>query len=68
MNPMKEPLPAPTACPFCASAKIANPGEKANNASAYWRCEACGELWNVARLRTRQSRQNFPPGQRSWGL
>jgi transcription elongation factor Elf1 len=65
MNQTKEPLPAPTACPFCGSAKIATPGEKADNASAYWRCETCGEMWNVSRLRTRQ---NLPPRHRPWGL
>jgi hypothetical protein len=41
---------APTACPFCRSAKIGTVDEKASS-SAYWRCEACGEVWNVARLR-----------------
>jgi transposase-like protein len=41
---------APTACPFCRSAKVGTVDKKAGS-SAYWRCEACGEVWNVARLR-----------------
>ena len=50
-----EPLPAPTSCPFCGSPKIATASEKADT-SAYWRCEGCGEMWNVARLRVRSDR------------
>jgi transposase-like protein len=42
--------PVPDACPFCRSPKIGTSDEKAGS-SAYWRCEACGEVWNVARLR-----------------
>ena len=41
--------PAPAACPFCGSARIAVPSEKAA-ASTYWRCETCGQMWNVGRL------------------
>src|SRR6185503_13740152 len=41
---------APSACPFCQSAKISTPSEKVD-ASTYWRCDACGQMWNVARLR-----------------
>jgi len=52
MNP--EPLPAPTTCPFCGSSKIATASQKAD-VSAYWRCEICGEMWNVGRLQTRHN-------------
>jgi transposase-like protein len=45
-----EPLQAPTACPFCGSSRITTASEKVD-ASAYWRCEACGELWNLGRVR-----------------
>jgi len=42
--------PAPAACPFCRSPKVTTPSQKADS-STYWRCEACGQMWNVARLR-----------------
>lgn len=38
----------PTVCPVCRSTAIAsvtrNPDE-----NAYWRCDACGEIWNAGR-------------------
>jgi len=61
-----EPLPAPTACPFCGSTKIATASEKTNDVSAYWRCETCGEMWNVGRLRGRNRYQDGARGQRAW--
>jgi transposase-like protein len=48
--------PAPTTCPFCRSPRIAATASKKVDASAYWRCEACGEMWNVARLGARGNR------------
>ena len=41
--------PRPTACPFCGSSHITTAGAEADP-SAYWRCDTCGQLWNVARL------------------
>jgi len=41
---------SPLACPFCQSAKIRAASVKADS-SAYWRCEACGQMWNVGRLK-----------------
>jgi len=38
----------PTVCPFCRSARISIPNEKIS-ASTYWRCDACGQMWNVKR-------------------
>jgi hypothetical protein len=38
----------PTVCPFCRSARISIPNEKVS-ASTYWRCDACGQMWNVNR-------------------
>jgi transposase-like protein len=43
-------LPAPTACPFCQSSKLSTPSEKVD-ANTYWRCDACGQMWNVGRLK-----------------
>lgn len=43
-----DPDPQPTACPFCRSVKISIPNEKVS-ASTYWRCDACGQMWNVNR-------------------
>jgi ribosomal protein L37AE/L43A len=49
-QPEVEQPPAPTACPFCRSSRITTASEKVD-ASTYWRCEACGELWNLGRVR-----------------
>jgi ribosomal protein L37AE/L43A len=43
---------APAACPFCRSSKTTTASEKIDS-STYWRCEACGQMWNVGRLRVR---------------
>ncbi len=48
---------SPVACPFCQSAKIRAASEKVDS-SAYWRCEACGQMWNVGRLKA-PHRQQF---------
>jgi hypothetical protein len=60
MKPMKDPEEpsAPTACPFCHSPKITTASEKVDP-SAYWRCEACGEMWNLARLQTSAPRHQY---------
>ena len=50
----------PTACPFCHSPKITTAIEKVDS-SAYWRCEACGEMWNLARLQTSANRYKGDP-------
>ena len=54
--PKAEPTPTPTACPFCQSSKITTPNEKVD-ANTYWRCDACGQMWNVARQRTTNRNQ-----------
>lgn len=51
--------PPPTTCPFCRSPKIGTASERVD-ASTYWRCEACGDMWNIARLR-HSSRYNGGP-------
>jgi transposase-like protein len=47
----KPDMPPPSSCPACRSADIATASKHAD-ASAYWRCSACGEVWNVDRQRT----------------
>ena len=47
---LKEVAGAPTQCPTCHS-KDVKTTSKVIDASTYWRCGACGEVWNVARLR-----------------
>jgi transposase-like protein len=42
--------PAPLKCPFCRSPQIATTS-KAVNDNAYWRCQACGQIWNPSRLK-----------------
>lgn len=48
-----EPIPTPKACPYCRSSELTT-ASKAPDASAYWRCKTCGQMWNVARHRTSQ--------------
>jgi transposase-like protein len=49
-----------TACPFCRSANVTTASEHPNR-STYWRCQACGEMWNVDRLRKPSNRYNDSP-------
>jgi hypothetical protein len=54
MNPRfgsEQPGERPDACPFCRS-KAVGTLAKVITANTYWRCQACGEVWNVANLRT----------------
>jgi len=48
-EPVKD-VAAPTFCPFCRS-KDLRTAAKIINESTYWRCIACGEIWNPGRLR-----------------
>ena len=45
-----EPVAAPAHCPSCRSRDVTTTS-KAITAASYWRCEACGQVWNVGRLR-----------------
>ena len=45
-------LVTPEACPFCRSTKVMTASGQPD-ASSYWRCESCGEMWNVERLHVR---------------
>ncbi|HSC25801.1 MAG TPA: hypothetical protein VLD67_00920 [Vicinamibacterales bacterium] len=49
-QPADEAVGAPADCPACHSGDVMT-ASKVINASTYWRCGACGEVWNVARLR-----------------
>jgi hypothetical protein len=39
---------APKACPTCRSSSIITKAKKPD-ASSYWRCTSCGEIWNQSR-------------------
>jgi formate dehydrogenase maturation protein FdhE len=43
-------------CPFCQKGPVATTGRKADDA-AYWRCQACGQMWNPSRLAAAQQRR-----------
>jgi transposase-like protein len=45
-------------CPFCKSVDVTTTS-KAVTVSTYWRCIACGQIWNVDRL---QYGQRTPSG------
>ena len=40
----------PAACPACRSTDLKTTAKTIDEAT-YWRCRACGEIWNVARRR-----------------
>jgi transposase-like protein len=50
---------APTQCPTCRSPAVKTTSKIVNNDS-YWRCEACGEVWNVGRRRAAGRYSNTP--------
>lgn len=39
----------PTACPVCKSRDLTTTSKTVTSAS-YWRCRACGEVWNAERV------------------
>ena len=43
------------ACPFCHSPNVTTTSKEIN-VSTYWRCTACGQIWNAARLQGPQRR------------
>jgi transposase-like protein len=49
MNTQPAATAAPKACPFCSSANITTTSKEVN-ASTYWRCAGCGQIWNAGRL------------------
>jgi transposase-like protein len=48
---------APETCPFCSSVNIKTTSKEVNT-STYWRCAACGQIWNAGRLQ--QGRRTAP--------
>ena len=47
-QPAKPEADLPTTCPACRSKAISTTS-KSPDASSYWRCGTCGEVWNVSR-------------------
>lgn len=47
-NQNGEPVAAPSACPVCRGSDITTTS-KVLTVETYWRCVACGEVWNVGR-------------------
>jgi transposase-like protein len=52
----------PSQCPACRSSDVRTTS-KVVTAEAYWRCEACGEVWNDGR---RRAADRYTVG-RPWG-
>lgn len=46
----RDPAPVTARCPSCNSRDVVTTS-KIVDASSYWRCRSCGEVWNVARHR-----------------
>jgi transposase-like protein len=43
---------SPPACPACRSASVTTTA-KNPDVDSYWRCERCGEIWNIGRRHDR---------------
>jgi ribosomal protein L37AE/L43A len=41
---------APSSCPACRSTDVCTTSKTIDEAT-YWRCRACGEVWNASRRR-----------------
>ena len=50
---------SPPACPACTSASVTTTA-KHPDVDSYWRCERCGEVWNIGR------RHDGPNGAVPW--
>jgi transposase-like protein len=44
----------PSECPACGSSDVKT-SSKVVTESSYWRCDGCGEVWNVGRRRAAAS-------------
>jgi transposase-like protein len=53
----------PVVCPVCRSPEPVT-SSKTIDASTYWRCLKCGEMWNVGRRQTGGGYR--PPPSRAW--
>jgi transposase-like protein len=58
--PHDEAIVAPAHCPTCQSRDVTT-ASKVVNAASYWRCRACGEVWNVKRLGAAGGRFSYAP-------
>lgn len=45
----EQPVDVVTDCPFCKSTRVTTT-DKSASSSTYWRCHACGEVWNPGRV------------------
>jgi uncharacterized Zn finger protein len=55
LKPAEEPVSAPARCPVCGAPDVKTTS-KVITAETYWRCESCGEVWNVQRRRRATTR------------
>jgi transposase-like protein len=56
-------IEVPARCPACRSQDVKTTSKVAS-VDAYWRCEACGEVWNVGRHRAGSRYANDRPFRR----
>jgi transposase-like protein len=49
-------VPARPLCPICRSNQVSTTSKSVNELT-YWRCQACGEIWNQTRLVTFKGRR-----------
>jgi transposase-like protein len=61
MQAPSEKISAPVDCPSCGSTHVVTAADvkgkaPVKNADRYWRCAACGQVWNPGRARAHQER------------
>jgi len=47
----------PTACPACRSSSVTTTAKNPDE-NSYWRCEKCGEVWNVSRWHAERAKEH----------
>jgi transposase-like protein len=57
MSAMPDPSPPPV-CPFCQKGPVTTTSKQQNEAT-YWRCHACGQIWNPGRMAAIQKQRRW---------
>ena len=48
----------PPVCPFCQRGPVTTTSKQQNEAT-YWRCHACGQIWNPGRMAAVQKQRRW---------
>ncbi len=51
-------LSPPPVCPFCHTGPVTTTSKQQNEAT-YWRCQACGQIWNPGRMAAMEKQRRW---------